>query len=328
MKKNIAVVAGGNSSEYDISINSARELSSSLDENEYNFFTVVVKGNNWTVESKGEEYPINKDDFSFESKHTKINFDCVLMAIHGTPGEDGKLQSYFDLMNIPYTCCNVFTSALTFNKFACKTFLKEFGVKTAKSLLIRKDEAFDLDDILEKLHMPCFVKPNNSGSSFGISKVVDREGLQTAIFNAFVEDQEVIIEEFIKGTEVSCGLFKTKTETHIFPLTEIVSKNDFFDYEAKYTEGMAEEITPARIPDDLKQKCMDISSLIYSKLGCHGIVRIDYIISINTPYFLEINTVPGMSKESIVPKQIEAYGLSIKNTLDLVIKDTLNRTQS
>ena len=328
MKKNIAVVAGGNSSEYNISINSARELSLSLDENEYNIFTVVVKGNNWTVESKGKEYPINKDDFSFESNHTKINFDCVLMAIHGTPGEDGKLQSYFDLMKIPYTCCNVFTSALTFNKFACKTFLKEFGVKTAKSLLIRKDEAFDLEDILEKLHMPCFVKPNNSGSSFGISKVIDREGLQTAIFNAFVEDQEVIIEEFIKGTEVSCGLFKTKTETHIFPLTEIVSKNDFFDYEAKYTEGMAEEITPARIPDDLKQKCMDISSLIYSKLGCHGIVRIDYIISINTPYFLEINTVPGMSKESIVPKQIEAYGLSIRNTLDLVIKDTLNRTQS
>ncbi len=328
MKKNIAVVAGGNSSEYNISINSAHELSSSLDENEYNIFTVVVKGNNWTVESKGKEYPINKDDFSFESSDTKISFDCVLMAIHGTPGEDGKLQSYFDLMKIPYTCCNVFTSALTFNKFACKTFLKEFGVKTAKSLLIRKDEAFDLEDILKKLHLPCFVKPNNSGSSFGISKVIDREGLQTAIFNAFVEDEEVIIEEFIKGTEVSCGLFKTKTETHIFPLTEIVSKNDFFDYEAKYTEGMAEEITPARIPDDLKQKCMDISSLIYSKLGCHGIVRIDYIISINTPYFLEINTVPGMSKESIVPKQIEAYGLSIRNTLDLVIKDTLNRTQS
>ncbi len=327
MKKNIAVVAGGNSSEYQISINSAHELSSNLDKKEYNVFTVIVKGSNWTVNYADEVISIDKNDFSFKSNGSKVIFDCALIAIHGTPGEDGKLQSYFDLLNIPYTSCNVFTSALSFNKFACKNFLKEFGVKTAKSLLIRKEEAFDLDDILEKLKLPIFVKPNNSGSSYGISKVTERAELQTAIFNAFSEDEEIIIEEFIKGTEVSCGLFKTKSEKHIFPLTEIVSENDFFDYEAKYTVGKATEITPAHIPDDLKQKCMDLSDLIYTKLGCNGIVRIDYIISSNTPYFLEINTVPGMSKESIVPKQIEAYGSTIGEMLDLVIKDTLIRNQ-
>ncbi len=328
MKKNIAVVAGGNSSEYQISINSAGELSSSLDEKKYNAYTVVVKGSEWTVLSSEKKYTIDKNDFSFQTSKLKIKFDCVLMAIHGTPGEDGKLQSYFDLLNIPYTSCNVFTSALTFNKFACKNFLKEFGVKTAKSLLLRKEEAFDLEGILQKLNMPCFVKPNNSGSSFGISKVKDKEELRTAIFNAFVEDEEVIIEEFVQGTEVSCGLFKTKSEILIFPLTEIVSENDFFDYEAKYTEGKAEEITPARIPDDLRQKCMDISEHIYLKLGCDGLVRIDYIISNNTPYFLEINTVPGMTKESIVPRQIEAFGSNMGEILDLVIKDALDRKLS
>lgn len=325
MKKNIAVVAGGNSSEYQISINSAHELSLNLDKKEYIVFTVIVKGFDWTVEIEDEILSIDKNDFSFKTNGSKVVFDCALIAIHGTPGEDGKLQSYFDLLKIPYTSCDVFTSALTFNKFACKSFLKEFGVKTAKSLLIKKEEAFDLNDIRKKLQMPVFVKPNNSGSSFGISKVTEGGELQTAIFNAFTEDEEVIIEEFIKGTEVSCGLLKTKSEKHIFPLTEIVSENDFFDYEAKYTVGKAHEITPARLPDDLKQKCVDISDLIYTKLGCNGIVRIDYIISSNTPYFLEINTVPGMTKESIVPKQIEAYGSKIGEMLDLVLKDTLNQ---
>ena len=327
MKKNIAVVAGGNSSEYQISINSAQELSFNLDKKEYNVFIVIVKGSDWTVSYADKIISIDKNDFSFKTNGSKVVFDCALIAIHGTPGEDGKLQSYFDLLKIPYTSCDVFTSALSFNKFACKNFLNEFGVKTAKSHLIKKNEAFDLDDILNKLPVPIFVKPNNSGSSFGISKVTQRDELQTAIFNAFSEDEEIIIEEFIKGTEVSCGLVITKSEKHIFPLTEIVSENDFFDYEAKYTVGKATEITPARLPDDLKQKCMDISDLIYTKLGCNGIVRIDYIISSNIPYFLEINTVPGMSKESIVPKQIEAYGSKIGEMLELVIKDALIRNQ-
>ena len=328
MKQKIAIVAGGNSSEYQISINSARELSSSLDKTKYNSYTVVVKGSEWTVLSSDKKYLIDKNDFSFEINGSRIQFDCVLMAIHGTPGEDGKLQSYFDLLKIPYTCSNVFTSALTFNKYACKNFLKEFGVKTAKSLLLRKEEAFNLEDILHKLQLPCFVKPNNSGSSFGISKVNDKEELQTAIFNAFAEDEEVIIEEYVKGTEVSCGLFKIKSEMITFPLTEIVSENDFFDYEAKYTKGKAEEITPARIPDDLRQKCMDLSEHIYLKLACSGLVRIDYIITKNTPYFLEINTVPGMSKESIVPRQIKVFGSNMGDILDLVIQDALNRNQS
>ena len=323
MKKNIAIVAGGNSSEYTISINSAKELRLVLNPEKYNVYTVLIQESKWTVIENNREFSINKNDFSFKLNDGIIHFDCILMAIHGTPGEDGKLQSYFDLVGIPYTSCSANISALTFNKFACKAFLKEFGTNTAKSLLLRKNEPFDIRDIQDKLNFPCFVKPNNSGSSFGISKVNDGEGLRTAIFNAFIEDDEVIIEEFVDGTEISCGLVKVKGKTHIFPLTEIISKNEFFDYEAKYTGGKAEEITPARIPGDISQRCKELSSSIYTNLGCRGIVRIDYIISGNTPYFLEINTVPGMTAESIVPKQIISYGKEIGAILDLVIEDTL-----
>ncbi len=321
MKKNIALVAGGDSPEYQISINSAKEIASVLNPEKYNVYTVIIRKGKWIVKQKEEEIPVDKNDFSFQSARGKIKFDIALITIHGTPGEDGKLQGYFELISIPYTSCSPFTSSLTFNKFACKSFLKEFGIPTAKSIFLRKNEAYQASEIINKLSLPCFVKPNNSGSSFGISKVINEDELRQGISDAFSEDDEVIIESFIGGTEVSSGLVITSKEVHIFPLTEIVTKNDFFDYEAKYTEGKSEEITPARISKTMQEKCKKFSAEIYSRLGCRGIVRIDYIISGNTPYFLEINTVPGMSAESIIPKQIAAYGRKTGDIFDLVIEE-------
>ncbi|MCD6598788.1 MAG: D-alanine--D-alanine ligase [Bacteroidales bacterium] len=321
MRKNIAIIAGGDSSEYQISINSAKEITSLLNLEKYNIYTVIIRQGKWIVKQEGIDTPVDKNDFSFQSAREKIIFDVALIAIHGTPGEDGKLQGYFELINIPYTSCDSFTSALTFNKFACKSFLKEFGIPTAKSVFLRKEEAYETSEIIKKLSLPCFVKPNNSGSSFGISKATNEDELRQGISDAFSEDDEVIIESFIEGIEVSSGLLITSKETHIFPLTEIVTKNDFFDYEAKYTEGKSEEITPARINKTMQEKCKKYSAEIYSRLGCRGIVRIDYIISGNIPYFLEINTVPGMSAESIIPKQISAYGYKTGDIFDLVIEE-------
>ena len=325
MRQKIAIVAGGDSSEYEISIQSAAELLKVLDTKKYEAYIVHIRGNNWKVQTNQNQIDIDKNNFSFTHEGQQINFDCVLIAIHGIPGEDGKLQSYFDLIGIPYTSCGAFCSALSFNKFACKTFLKEFGIPVAKSIMVRKDEQIDLKEIKKKIKQPYFVKPNNSGSSFGISKVTHEDSLQAAILKAFTEDDEVIIEEFVNGTEVSCGLIKASGESHIFPLTEIISKNEFFDFEAKYTDGQAEEITPAGISNNLAQQSMKLSSKIYDKLGCHGIVRIDYIISRNTPYFLEINTVPGMSQNSIIPQQVRAYGRDLYDILDLSIQDAILR---
>lgn len=324
MKKNIAIIAGGDSSEYQISINSAKEIAAVLDTGKFNIYTVLIRGSRWIVKQDGEELSIDKNDFSIQSSEGKVKFDVALIAIHGTPGEDGKLQAYLELTGIPYTSCNSFTSALTFNKFACKSFLKDFGVPIADSVFLRKEEPYETSVIAKKLKFPCFVKPNNSGSSFGISKANNENELKEGIGKAFTEDDEIIIESFIEGTEVSCGLVITGKEKHIFPLTEIVTTNDFFDYEAKYTKGKSDEITPARISVEMKEKCQSYSSLIYSKLGCRGIVRVDYIISGNTPYFLEINTVPGMSAESIIPKQIAAYGGRTGDFFELVINEVLN----
>ena len=321
----IAIVAGGYSPEYQISLNSAREIEQALYKSRYHIFTVIISTDKWVVRLENMELPINRDRFTFTMEKKEISFDCALIAIHGTPGEDGLMQAYFDLLHLPYTSSGFFSSALSFNKFACKSFLNEFDILSANAVLLRKDQDYNIDEIGRRLGFPCFVKPNNSGSSFGISKVHSLEKLREAIEKAFPEDPEVIIESFIQGTEVSCGLVKTGDETHIFPLTEIVSHKDFFDYEAKYTDGLADEITPARINGDIEKQCKELSSRIYDKLGCRGIVRIDYILSENKPWFLEINTVPGMSAESIVPRQIKTYGRSTGEILEMVIEDSLSR---
>jgi D-alanine-D-alanine ligase len=242
--------------------------------------------------------------------------------MHGPPGENGKLQAYFDLLNIPYSTSGVLSLAMTFNKYVCKTFLSHCGIKTAKAILIKKNEQFITDEILAETGLPCFVKPNCSGSSFGVSLINNADDLNNAIEMALKEDNEVLIEEYIKGTELTCGLVKLKDKELVFPVTEIVSKKQFFDYEAKYTTGMSEEITPARIPEEISSKCQSISSRIYSLLNCTGLVRIDFICRDEEFYFLELNGIPGMTDGSIIPRQIRAYGLTESAVYEMIIKDT------
>jgi D-alanine-D-alanine ligase len=322
--KNIAIVAGGNSSEWVISVKSAALVSAEIENSEYKGYVVQVKGQQWQVLIDNEiKIDIDKNDFSFKLESKKILFDCALILIHGTPGEDGKLQSYFELIGLPYTTCGVLASSLTFNKYACKLFLNEFGIKSAKSFLIKKNQSWKINKIIKELGLPCFVKPNESGSSFGVTKVADIAHLEDAIKHAISESEEVIIEQFIEGTEVTCGMFKTSSKELIFPITEVVSKKEFFDYEAKYTPGLSEEITPARINNDLSEKVRKTSSIIYNALNCRGIVRIDYIISNNIPNFLEVNTVPGMSVNSIVPKQIREAGLTVAEVYKMIIEDVI-----
>ena len=320
--KNIAIVAGGNSSEWVISVQSAAQVASEIEKLEYKVFVVQIKGKQWqVVQNNFPIADIDKNDFSFSINGNKIKFDCALIAIHGTPGEDGLLQSYFELMEIPYTTCGVLASALTFNKNACKVFLNDFGILSAKAVLIKKGEAYNAEKISSELGMPCFVKPNESGSSFGVTKINEISELTEAINHALTECQDVIIEQFIKGTEVTCGMLKTKSGEIIFPITEIVSKKEFFDYEAKYTPGFSEEITPARISNEMAEKVKKTTSKIYNALSCKGITRTDFIISGSDLYFLEVNTVPGMSPNSIVPKQLKEMGISLAEVYKLIIEE-------
>ncbi|MBO4601902.1 MAG: D-alanine--D-alanine ligase [Salinivirgaceae bacterium] len=322
--KNIAVVCGGYSKESVISLRSAEQIASVI-ESDYSAYTVLITRDAWNAKIGDKMYPIDRNDFTFSLDGKKISFDAVFMAIHGTPGEDGMLQSYFDMLNIPYTTCNAFVSALTFNKFACKVFLKEYDILTADAILLRRNTPVQEQDLENRFGYPMFVKPNNGGSSFGVTKVKTRNDLLPAIERAFAEDNEVIIEPFIKGGEYTCGVFKTDKESIVFPPTEIVSKNEFFDVEAKYTPGMSEEITPARLPASQIKNCQELTSRIYDLLGCTGVVRIDYLMQSGKFYFMEINTVPGMSRESIIPKQTVVYGLPLKELYIKQINDALSR---
>jgi D-alanine-D-alanine ligase len=320
--KKIAIVAGGNSSERVISVQSGAMVARELENAGYTCYLIDIDRNNWSVKLSNDQLiAIDKNDFTFSQNGIKTKFDCALIAIHGTPGEDGILQAYFELIGIPYTTCGVFASALTFNKNACKQFLNTYGINSARAVLVKKGQEWSSHDIEEKLGMPCFVKPNESGSSFGVTKVKDKNELDTAINHAMSEGDDVIIEEFLSGTEVTCGLVFTKKEKIIFPVTEVVSKKEFFDYEAKYTSGLSEEITPARISDELTGKVQSISSRIYECIGCKGIVRIDYIIKEDEVYFLEVNTVPGMSPNSIVPKQLKEMGTNLANIYKKIIEE-------
>lgn len=319
--KTIAIAAGGDSSEFGISMKSAGEVFNILSKN-YNPYVILIRGSNWYWEdSKGRYHNIDKNDFSLNIDGTKIRFDGVFIAIHGTPGENGLLQGYFDMLKIPYSSCGAFSSALTFNKQACKLFLKEYKITMADAMLIRKGEPFDPSAIIGQTGLPCFVKPNDSGSSFGVTKVKKKEELIPALEVAFRESNEALIESYLNGREVACGVLKTKNRTLVLPVTEIISKNEFFDYEAKYTPGKSDEITPAQLPCTTGDEVQRLSLKIYELLGCHGIVRVDFIIVDNKPYFLEINTVPGLTRESIVPKQAAAYGISLEELFTIVVED-------
>lgn len=319
--RTIAIVAGGNSSEYQVSERSARGVAKALEE-KYKTYIITIKGPEWFWEDpKGRIFRVDKNDFTLVLDDQRIRFDAAFISIHGDPGENGPLQGYFDMTGIRYTSCNAFVSALTFNKQACKLYLNEYGIPMTGGLLIRKEQQYDAVKIVRQTGLPCFVKPNASGSSFGVTKVKEAGEFAEALEKAFAEGDEVLVESFMKGTEVACGVVKTKQRKIVMPVTEIVPKKEFFDYEAKYTDGFSEEITPARLPEEVTARIQELSSEIYDILGCRGIVRVDFIVTDDGPQFLEINTIPGMTEESIIPRQAAVANISQTDLYSMVIED-------
>lgn len=322
MKRTIAIVAGGDSSEFPVSLRSAQGLYSFMDKEKYTVYIVEMKGLCWeAVLPDGNKTAVDRNDFSFLLNGEKITFDFAYIIIHGTPGENGLLQGYFDLLHIPYSTCDVLASALTFNKFALNHYLQGFGIRISDSLLVRKGSDISDQDVIEKIRLPCFIKPNEGGSSFGVTKVKTAEQIRPAIEKAMHESDEVMVEAFMAGTEITCGCYKTRTKEVVFPITEVVSKNEFFDYAAKY-DGESQEITPARLDDDTTRRVKTLTSAIYDILGCEGIIRVDYIITeggkIN---LLEVNTTPGMTATSFIPQQVRAAGLDMKDVLTDIIEN-------
>jgi len=324
-KRHIAVVMGGYSTEFEISLQSGSVVCDSLDSSKYYIYPVHILTDGWNfISEKGVKYPINKADFSFSNGTETIIPDVVFNTIHGTPGEDGYLQAYLKLIGIPQTSCEYYEAALSFNKRDCLSVLKGFGIKCANSYYVNKGVSFSEEEIIKKVGLPCFVKPNRAGSSFGISKVYTIEELLPAIELAFEEDTEIIIETAIQGVEVSVGVYNDKEEIVVLSPTEIVSENDYFDYEAKYL-GKSEEITPARISEEETKKVKSISKKIYQLLNMSGIARSDFIIQEGVPYFIEINSNPGLSIESIIPKQVREVGMSLTDFFDILIQNVLTK---
>ena len=322
MKRRIAIVAGGDTSEYEVSLRSAKGIYSFIDKDVYELYIVLMHGLDWHVQLQDDvTAPIDRNDFSFIKDGTKITFDFAYITIHGTPGEDGQLQGYFDMLHIPYSCCGVLAASLTYDKFACNQYLKAFGVTVADSILLKKGQTITDDQVVEHIGLPCFIKPSLGGSSFGVTKVKEVSQIQPAIKKAFEEAQEVMIESFLQGTEITCGCYKTKTKQVVFPITEVVTHNEYFDYDAKYN-GAVDEITPARIPDSLRDRVQQLTSAIYDILGAQGIIRIDYIITAGEKInMLEVNTTPGMTATSFIPQQVRAAGLDNKDVMTDIIEN-------
>ena len=324
-KKNIAIVAGGDSSEYIVSVKSGANVLNAIDTGLFNPWLVRIKGAEWIVlDGEHQVATIDKSDFSFTLNGQKCSFDYAYIIIHGTPGEDGLLQGYFEMLNIPYSSCNVQSSALTFNKFFCNNYLRSFGIAMAGSVRLITGEKYSAAQIVELLGLPLFVKPSAGGSSFGVTKVKKTEDLVEAVNKALDESPEAIIEQFIDGKEFTCGVVKIGERKLVLPVTEVIPKNEFFNYESKYTPGMADEITPARISEALTLQVQTLSARIYDLCNCNGIVRIDYILNGETFYFLEVNTVPGMTATSFIPQQIKAMGLNLTDLLTDIIHDGLS----
>lgn len=326
LKRNIAIVCGGDSSEHDVSMRSGEGLYSFFDKEKYNVYIVDIKGQSWNVNFvNGETAPIDKNDFSFMRDGKVIKFDYAYITIHGQPGENGPLQGYFDLIHLPYSTSGVLVEAMTFDKYVLNNYLRGFGVNVADSVLIRRDEEFDEEAIAARLGMPCFVKPAADGSSFGVSKVKNADQLAPALRVAFMECSEAMVEGFMDGIEISQGVYKTADKTVVFPATEVVTNNEFFDYNAKYN-GQVKEITPARLSPETAEKVAAETSRIYDILHANGIIRIDYIISKDADgndkiNMLEINTTPGMTVTSFIPQQVRAAGLDIKDVLSDIVEN-------
>lgn len=324
MKKNIAIIMGGYSSEVDISLTSGNVVYQNISKEIYNIYKVHILKNKWVlVDDNQQEYPINKHDFSAEINGAKISFDCVFNAIHGSPGEDGTILAYFDLIGLKHTSAPFYQMALTFNKRDCLSVVKQYGIKTATSYFLNKGDEINVEKIISKVGLPCFVKPNNAGSSFGISKAKTTEEMIPAIEKAFNEDTEILIESFLDGREITIGVFVFKGEIKVLPMTEIITENDFFDYEAKYL-GKSEEITPAQISDELHKKLESAAIKTYKALNMSGFSRSEYIIVNGEPHFLEMNTVPGLTTESLIPQQAAAAGISLPELFHNAIETALN----
>ena len=324
LKRNIAIVCGGDSSEHDVSLRSAQGLYSFFDKERYNVYIVDIKGLDWKVELPGGlTAKIDRNDFSFTEDGQKRCFDYAYITIHGTPGENGRLQGYFDLIGLPYSTSGVLVEAMTFDKFVLNQYLRGYGVSVAESLLIRKgyEELVSDEEIECQIGMPCFVKPAADGSSFGVTKVKNADQLAPAIRKAMMESPEVMVESFLDGTEITQGCYKTREKTVLLPITEVVTSNEFFDYDAKYN-GQVQEITPARIAPEVAERVSKITSSIYDILRCNGIIRIDYIISKEGKIsMLEVNTTPGMTATSFIPQQVRAAGLEMKDVLADIVEN-------
>ena len=324
LKRTIAIVCGGDSSEHDVSLRSAQGLFSFFDKERYNVYIVDVKGQDWHVElPDGTTAKIDRNDFSFIENGKARLFDYAYITIHGTPGENGLLQGYFDLIGLPYSTSGVLVEAMTFDKFVLNHYLRAYGVSVADSMLIRKgyEELVSDDEIEERIGMPCFVKPAADGSSFGVSKVKNKDQLAPAIRKAMMESPEIMVEALLEGTEITQGIYKTRDKQVIFPITEVMTSNEFFDYDAKYN-GQVQEITPARLPQDVTDRVSQITSSIYDILHCNGIIRVDYIVSKEGKIsMLEVNTTPGMTATSFIPQQVRAAGLSMKDVLTDIVEN-------
>lgn len=335
MKKTIAIVAGGDSSEHDVSLRSAEGIHSFLDKERYEVYIIEIKGMTWEAHLKdGSRSNVDRNDFSFMEGGKRIRPDFAYITIHGTPGENGILQGYFDLIHLPYSTSDVLVEAMTFNKFTLNQYLKGFGVSVSESLIVRKgfEHLVTDDEIIEKIGLPCFVKPNAGGSSFGVTKVKSADQIHEAILKAMRESDEVMVEAFMEGTEISQGCYKTQEKEVVLPATEVVSDNEFFDYNAKYN-GQVREITPARLKEETAERVSLITSMIYDILGCNGIIRVDYIITHPTDEngkererinMLEVNTTPGMTATSFIPQQVRAAGMDMKDVLTDIIENKLS----
>ena len=323
MKKNIAIIMVGYSSEIDISIKSGNVVYSHLNKEKFNTFRVLILKEKWVVlDAQENEFLIDKNDFSFTKKNIKTTFDCVFNAIHGAPGENGELLAYFNLINLKHTSAPFYQMALTFNKRDTLSVVKAYGIKTATSIYLNKGAKINLDHIIATVGLPCFIKPNKAGSSYGISKVHAKNEILPALEKAYKEDSEILIESFLDGTEVSVGVIQYKGETKVLPITEIVSENDFFDYEAKY-EGKSQEITPARISPTQQDKVEKVAKKVYEILNISGFSRSEFIFIDSEPYFLEINTVPGLTAKSILPQQAQVAGISLAELFESAIEAAL-----
>ncbi|MBE9488328.1 MAG: D-alanine--D-alanine ligase [Bacteroidetes bacterium] len=326
MKKiNVAVVAGGDSTEREISIKGGNYVINELNKELYNSTLVTIKGLDWTAhDNNGLESLVNKDNFSFTAKGKEVKFDFAVILIHGTPGENGILQSYFELLKIPYSTSGVLSSAITFDKTSAKAIAQRAGVNVAKEVIVKKGQTIDTKAIVEKLGLPLFVKPSAAGSSFGITKVKKESDIIPSIEKAYSEDSKVLVEEFLEGREVSCGIFTALGKEYILPITEIISETEYFDYDAKYL-GKSKEVTPADISIEIMKNLNKETSKAYKALFCEALVRIDFIIKGDVPYMVEVNSIPGMSAQSIVPQQLKAMGMTTGEMFDLVIADKLNK---